>query len=210
MRVAIILAILVVAVFAQTKPIWPTAASASIFVEGWSDVPEERHFLRWFYDEAAKKERVEGPQRHLGELYWTETLLDTTLAKEWFVVHQPGLVICYVGKTNRTLPHPDFTQARFVGKAEINYRVVDHWIERRENRDFSQIYDRVDNGEIVRIDIDDPRRDHAVSFHFHEFDAGTQDPSLWVLSPEIIAICNEVPNMDEFHFEHKTKQLLFQ
>jgi len=124
--------------------------------------------------------------------------LDTVLSIQWFVVYQPGLVICNVGKTNRTLPHPNFANARYVGKAEINYRVVDHWVERAQNRDFSQIYDRNDNKEIVRIDIDDPRIGHAVTFHFNEFDAGSQDPSLWVLPPEIVAICNQIPNMDEF------------
>jgi len=209
MRVAIILALLVVAVFAQTKPIWPTAASASLFVEGWSDRPEDRHYFRWFYDETAKKERIEGPQRHLGEFYWTESILDTALEKQWFVVHQPGLVICYVGKTNRTLPHPNFANIRFIGKTVINYRVADQWTEQRDNRDFAQIYDREDNGEILRIDVNDPRVGHTVKFHFNEFNAGTQDPSLWVLPADIQAICTDVPNLDELLYAQKSHLFKF-
>jgi hypothetical protein len=122
-------------------------------------------------------------------------LIDTKLKKEWFVVAQPGLVECFTGADNHSLPHPDFTMARFVGKAEIDYRVVDHWVQRgADGRDVIQVFDRADNGEIKRIDVDArvARRDHAVSLHFHEYNAGAQDPSLFVLPPEIVTICNNV------------------
>jgi len=195
MRVAFLLAILVAAVYTQTppqKPVWPNAASASIFVEGWGERRDERHFFRWFYDETAGKERIEGPQRWEGELYWTETILDTKAQKEWFVVHQGSLVTCFVGTNNHSLPHPDFTTAVYRGKAEIGNRIVDHWIERRENRDVSSIYDRADTREIVRIDFEDRRR-QTVTVHFYEFDAGTQDPSLFDLPAAIKNICNQIP-----------------
>jgi hypothetical protein len=188
---------LVAAVFAQQKPVWPQAASASIFVEGWDrERPEERHFFRWFYDQAAGKERLDGIQRHRGELYWTETIVDTVQKREYFVVHQGSLVACYNRPHNRSLPSPNFDRAVFVGKAEIGYRVVNHWVERSpEGRDVHSIYDRVDNGQIVRVD--NHREERAVVFHFHEFDVGTQDSSLFVLPDAIKAICNIV-NEDTF------------
>jgi len=176
-----------------TKPVWPKAASASLFIEGWGEERRERIFVRWFYDETAGKERLDGTQRFEGELYFTNTILDATTQKEWFVVHQPGLVSCWVGAWNHSLPHPNFDNARFAGKAEIDYRVVNHWIERGpDGRDISQIYDRADNGQIVRIDFEDRRR-RALSVHFHEFNAGTQDPSLWDLPAQIKNICNQIP-----------------
>jgi len=194
MRVALLLVILIASVLAQTpnKPVWPKAASASLLIEGWSEDRHERHFLRWFYDEAAGKERLEGPQRFHEEFFWTTTIIDSTAQKEWFVIHQEGLTTCYVGTYNHSLPHPNWDNIRFVGKAEINYRPVNHWIERGPDRDISQIYSRVDSGQVARIDFEDRRR-RALSVEFYEFDAGTQDPSLWDLPSQIKNICNVVP-----------------
>jgi len=192
MKIVIVIALLVAVALAQQKPVWPKAASASIFLEGWGeDRPEERHFFRWFYDQAAGKERLDGIQFHLGERYWTETIIDTITKREYFVVYQGNLVTCYNRPHNRSLPNPNFDNARFIGKAEIDYRVVNHWTERSpEGRDISQIYDRADNGEIVRID--DHRRERVLIVHFHEFDAGTQDSALFVLPDDVKAICNTV------------------
>jgi len=109
------------------------------------------------------------------------------------VIHQEGLTTCYVGTYNHSLPHPNLDNIRYVGKAEIGYRQVNHWIERGpENRDISQIYSRADNGQVVRIDFEDRRR-RALAVEFHEFDAGTQDPTLWDLPAPIKNICNVVP-----------------
>jgi len=198
MRIALFLAFLVALSVAQAPvpPVWYQAASASVEVEGWSERREDRHFFRWFYDEAAKKQRLDGPQRYEGEFYWTETVLDVNLNQQWFVVFQRNLVLCFTGPTNRTLPNPNFAMVRYAGKAEIGHVVVNQWIERRENRDFSSIFSRADNGQIRRIDIHHPMR--TAVFEFREFDAGPQNPSLWQIPTEILNICNPVANMDEF------------
>jgi len=137
------------------------------------------------------KERIEGPRRFQGEEYWTVSIADTTAKKEWFVVHQGSLIQCFVRPYNRSLPHPNFDRAVFVGKAEINYRVVNHWVERSpDGRDVAQIYDRADNGAIVRFDNDNAGR--VLTVHFHEINIGTQSPTLWVLPDAVNAICNSV------------------
>jgi len=163
-------------------------------VEGWGERREERHFFRWFYDEASGKERLDGPERFGGEFFLTERILDTKLNKDWFVAYQRDLVTCWVGATNRTLPHPNFNNIRYIGKAEIDHRVVNHWAERSaDGRDVHQIFNRADNGELKRIDREDPRKG-TVTFHFHEYDAGVQDPALFVLPDAINKICNNIPS----------------
>jgi len=113
--------------------------------------------------------------------------------REYFVVYQEDLVECYERATNDTIPHPKFDRARFVGKAEIEHNIVDHWVERSpEGRDHLQIFNRVDNGYVVRTDFDDGRRGHAITFEFHEWNAAPQDPSLFVLPQVILSICTTV------------------
>jgi len=113
--------------------------------------------------------------------------------REYFVIHQESLILCYERASNGTIPAPKFERARYIGKAEIELGVVDHWIERDERgRDHLQIFDRTDNGHIVRMDWDDERRGHAVTFHFHEWNVAAQDPALFQLPANLLAICNSV------------------
>jgi len=112
--------------------------------------------------------------------------------KEYFIIHQEELLECYYRTSNATIPKPNFANARYAGKAEVDYVVVDHWIERGpDGRDHLQIYDRVDNGYVVRTDFDDGRG-HAVTFKFHEWNAGAQDPNLFVVPANILPICNTI------------------
>jgi len=181
-------------VAAQTRPTWPKAASTSVFAHGWSG-PNERHFFRWFWDESVQKERVDGPRQFRGEEYWTMVILDAKAGKEWFVAYQVDLVTCFDGPTNHTLPHPNFQNARYVGKSMIDYEVCDHWIERLpDGRDGVAIFNRASTGEIVRMDFHDHRHgNRAVTFKFFEFNVGNQDPSLWKIPKAIESICNSVP-----------------
>jgi len=138
---------------------------------------------------------MDGNERYLEEFYRSVRIVDTKAKAEQFVIHQGSLILCFFGATNRTLPHPNLSNLVFIGKAEIDYRVVNLWIERDANaRDIGRIYSRADNGQVVRIDHSDPLLGRALSIHFHEFDAGTQSPSLFILPPEIISICNERPS----------------
>jgi len=167
------------------------AAATSVLIYGW-DRREDTHFFRWFYDETASKERFDGPNRFLGEWYFTESIIDTKAHREMTVVHQEDLVMCFNRNSNVSIPHPTFDAARYVGKTEIDYVLCDHWVISANGRDVFQIYDDSSSQEILRLDYDDPRRGHAVVFRFYEWDASPQDPSLWVLSPDILAICTPV------------------
>jgi len=150
--------------------------------------------LRFFYDQALGKERVDTTHDFAGEPYFTSTIHNTVNKREYFIIYQGSLITCFDRPSNGTIPTPHFNRARYIGKAEIELTPVDHWIERDEmGRDFLQIYDRIDNGYIVRMDHDDERRGHAVTFHFHEWNAGSQDPALFSVPSNILAICNSMP-----------------
>jgi len=191
MKVLILItAILALALAQGMKPVWPMAASTSLFIHGWEH-REDRHFVRFFYDSNLGKERIDGPREFLGEMYWTTTILNTATMREYFIIYQGSLVQCYERASNQSIPHPMFDRARYIGKAEIEYVVLDHWIERDHmGRDHLQIFDRADNGMILRMDFDDGRRPHAVTYQFHEWDVGAQDPNLFMVNSNILAICN--------------------
>jgi len=190
--IVVLLLSLIALVCAQTKPNWPMAASASLFIRGF-ERREDRHMVRWFFDRTAGKERIDGDREFLGERYWTTTILNTNTKREYFIIHQGSLVMCFDRPTNNSIPHPDFGMARYIGKAEYEMNIVDHWIQREGERDVSQIYDRTDNQYVLRIDFDDRRRGHVVRFDFHEWDVGAQDPNLFVVPAPIMAICTNVP-----------------
>jgi len=182
------LALLVVLALAQQKPVWPVAASTSLLVRGW-ERPDDRHSFRWFYDESLGKERFSGPTRFAGEFWFTETVVDTKTHREVSVIHQEGLVICFNRASNITLPHPNFDTATYVGKSEINYEIVDHWSIAINGRPAFEIYDRVSDQKIVRLDYNDPRRGHTVTYFFYEWDAAPQDPALFTFPADVLAIC---------------------
>jgi hypothetical protein len=193
MKLLLILAALIALTIAQSKPNWPNAASTSLFIHGW-ERRGDRHFLRWFYDRTTGKERIDGPREFLGEPYWTTTILNTMTHREYHIIHQGSLVLCFERATNMSIPHPNFDRVRYIGKAEFEYNVVDHWIERTaEGRDHLQIYDRVDNFYVVRNDWDDGRRGYATTFEFHEWNVGAQDPALFAIPQAILNICTTVP-----------------
>jgi len=179
---------LAVAVYAQTKPVWPSAASTSLLVSGF-DRPDDRQFLRWFFDASAGKERFDGPTRFAGEFYFTETVIDTVSHREVSVVYQEDLIICFNRASNVSLPHPNFSTATYVGKAEIDYQIVDHWTISANGRTLFEIYDRETDQTLIRVDYNDPRRGHTLTYRFFEWDIGAQDPNLWKVPQDILAIC---------------------
>jgi len=93
---------------------------------------------------------------------------------------------------------PNFSRAIYIGKAEIDYRVCDQWLERDERaQNVLRVFDRVDNQKIMRMDISEHtrngRRERARTFVFHELDAANQDPDMFDLPQQLKVICNPLP-----------------
>jgi len=195
MKIILFVALLISLCLAQApvKPLWPAAASTSIFVENF-ERRETRHFLRYMYDQTQGKERIDGPREWLGEWYWTVTILNTQTKREYFIIYQEDLVECYDRPSNYTIPKPNFDNLRYVGKAEIDLVVADHWMERSPSgRDVLSFFDNANDHYLMRTDFDDERRGHVVIFRFHEWNAHSQDPNLFMVPANILPICNAIP-----------------
>jgi len=198
MKIANIIALLFVTIYAQKKPVWPKQFSTSVTIHGWGGEEHRDHFFRWFYDQTQNKDRLSGPQRWLDEWYFSTSIFDHTAKKEWRVYYQEQLFTCFVGPLNTTLPVPNFDAATFIGKAEMDYLIVDHWIERsHDGRVVHQIYDRADNLTPVRLDRAEPMLGRAQTFKFHEWDLAPQDPDVFQLPAAVLANCNTVNNWND-------------
>jgi len=178
-------------VFSQTpnKPIWPSGWSAT--VEHRSNMEPRPGFFRWFWDDRQLKDRMDGLTRWREEEYFAERLFDHLDKTEYNIFYQPGLVNCFTRSINATMPHPDFSRFTYIGKAIINFLPAYHWYyDDSVRKETFQLYDRQDNREILRIDFDDHVTHRSERFVFFEYDVGPQDPTLFVVDPNILAQCN--------------------
>eukprot|EP01089_Gocevia_fonbrunei_P011498 TRINITY_DN2486_c0_g1_i1.p2 TRINITY_DN2486_c0_g1~~TRINITY_DN2486_c0_g1_i1.p2 ORF type:complete len:200 (-),score=34.72 TRINITY_DN2486_c0_g1_i1:3-602(-) len=190
MKIVIALAFLFVLVACEpTKPVWPNAFSATVAVKG-----EHRHptLFRWFYDFGVKKDRFDGIVRWQDEPYFSKVIFDHTTQEETTIFHQEDQVACYVSAINSSMPHPAFTNVKFIGEALIDYVPVYHWIEDSEHHSY-QVFDYQDaSREIKRIDVHDKRTRFTSTWTFHEMDKGRQDPTLFLIPAPISSVCNKV------------------
>eukprot|EP01121_Diplochlamys_sp_Union-15-3_P014653 TRINITY_DN46_c0_g1_i3.p1 TRINITY_DN46_c0_g1~~TRINITY_DN46_c0_g1_i3.p1 ORF type:complete len:193 (-),score=37.79 TRINITY_DN46_c0_g1_i3:75-653(-) len=189
--ITLLVLLFAVAIFAQpTKPTWPKAFSASVEVDFWG---EERrpHHLRWFYDQTENKDRIDGVHRWHDEYYLARTIFNHAIGKEYTVFRQMEYVTCIYRDINSTLPKPNFDNVEYRGTALIDYRTAYRWRE-HVDRVTLEYYDDAATREPLRIDVADERRGFVVTWKFRGVDACAQDPSVFVISPEIQAICNAV------------------
>jgi len=188
----VLLLAIVVCVLAQTpnKPIWPDGWSATVRVHN----NRERHpgFFRWFWDKAQNKDRIDGIVEWKNEMYLAETIFDHAAGKEYRVYYQGGLVNCFDRPINSTLPKPDFSKFNYVGKAIVNYEPAYQWFFDDKLRGVAvALFDRQDNREILRIDVDDRTRRRSESFIFLEYQVGAQAPEIFQIEKIILDQCND-------------------
>jgi len=151
----------------------------------------EGHFFRWFWDRTLNKDRIDGIQQFKDEFYFAEIVFDHAGGKEYRVYYQPGAINCFEHPINGSLPKPTFAQFNYIGKAIVNYQPAYHWIyeDKLRGRIFA-LYDRQDNREILRIDIDDTVRRRSESWVFFEYQVGAQNKEIFEINPLILAQCN--------------------
>jgi len=194
---AVVLALLacfVAVVLAQTppKPDWPAGWSATVQVERSDE--REPYFFRWFWDQSQQKDRIDGLHRWHDELYWGRRIFDHPAKEEISIFYQEGLVNCITRPINQTLPKPNFAQLEYRGTAVLFYTPVYHWYFRDIIRGHTyQVYDRQDNREIVRVDVQDERARRSEQYTFFEYDVGLQDPELFKIPSLIADICKANP-----------------
>eukprot|EP01113_Clastostelium_recurvatum_P025074 TRINITY_DN300_c0_g1_i5.p1 TRINITY_DN300_c0_g1~~TRINITY_DN300_c0_g1_i5.p1 ORF type:complete len:198 (-),score=52.26 TRINITY_DN300_c0_g1_i5:69-662(-) len=193
LKLAVTLALCVAAVVAQTppsKPVWPNAFSATVFMQSVNTTIPPR-FMRWFYDKTNERERFDGLDFWRGEQLFT-TVIRTGGAQgmEYQIIYHQDETICFSQANKNPILKPDFNMFNYVGYTLIDYTVTNHWVatNRTTNWVFNY-YESQKSREPVEYDILDQHR-NEVTYHFYEFDAGAQDSSLFTVAPLIRAVCN--------------------
>jgi len=195
MSVLLLLFVCIAIALAQTpaRPKIPNGWSATVAVRRTHEVFPRFH--RWFYDFTAQKDRLDGLVHWRGEYAFATIIFDHKGKMEYHVFYQEEAVVCYYKALNHTLPKPDFANFVYVGKALIDYVPCWHWMHHDlAKRLVFQVYDRQDNRAMARFDFTNERRDFSEYWTFMEYDAGSQDPTLFEVNPIIKPQCTEFPH----------------
>eukprot|EP01120_Amphizonella_sp_Union-15-10_P005978 TRINITY_DN184_c0_g2_i3.p1 TRINITY_DN184_c0_g2~~TRINITY_DN184_c0_g2_i3.p1 ORF type:complete len:200 (-),score=27.82 TRINITY_DN184_c0_g2_i3:45-644(-) len=175
-----------------SRPVWPTAFSAS--VEHRRHEPFERHeprFHRFYYDSVKNKDKITGIEEWHAEYYWTERIFDHNIQREYTVYLQRGSSVCFYRSINTTLPKPNFANVNYIGQSLINYEPVYHWIETDRTRGITfQYFETVKYREPKRIEVSHDREGRSETWNFFEFDSCPQDPELFDLPAAVRNTCN--------------------
>eukprot|EP01119_Soliformovum_irregulare_P010964 TRINITY_DN270_c0_g1_i3.p1 TRINITY_DN270_c0_g1~~TRINITY_DN270_c0_g1_i3.p1 ORF type:complete len:209 (+),score=63.12 TRINITY_DN270_c0_g1_i3:131-757(+) len=177
------------------KPTWPKDFSASLDVQNWNthERIRNRHgFYRWFYSSARNMDRIDGLVDFGGELVVSNQFFDHAAKKHYAVFYQADLATCFIVHLNRTLPHPNFDNVRYAGKAVFDYETVNHWFaENRERTHTINYYDTEAERLPARMDWHDAQRGETAIIKFREFDEGTQGEHIFTIPEEVLRSCND-------------------
>eukprot|EP01102_Stenamoeba_stenopodia_P001407 TRINITY_DN1120_c0_g1_i1.p1 TRINITY_DN1120_c0_g1~~TRINITY_DN1120_c0_g1_i1.p1 ORF type:complete len:200 (-),score=51.33 TRINITY_DN1120_c0_g1_i1:90-689(-) len=181
------------AIDAKTKrapptPIWPSAFSATVSItSAFQPFPI---FFRWFYSQSADYSRGDGVDEFFGEFYVVTRYFDHTNQVQYNVYYREDTVTCVKTPLTHSLPDPDFSQFSYRGTALINYQTADVWESSPAGANY--VYYEANN-KPIRFDATNTTTATTVSFNFWEFDIGTQDSNLFVIQPDVAAICFSPP-----------------
>jgi hypothetical protein len=194
MKLLIFIALLIAVAFAQSpaKPVWPSSFSATVVVS--NDRDHRPRFFRWFYDQAANKDRLDGVVEWKGEEYFAEVIFDHRTQTQTNVFYDQDTVTCFEHAINRTLPKPTFNDFDYVGLSLINYAPNLVWNDRLKGRPIFLTYYEAQQGRVpTKFVVHDVQRFFVEEWNFFEFDANKrQDPTLFELPPAIKSICSKV------------------
>jgi len=197
MKAVLIVVLIALCAFAYAqppKPVWVNAFSAT--VSGHRTGEPHPHFFRWFYDFRANKDRFDGVVRWHDEPWFTEVIYDHSKKVEYAIFREPATIVCITNTLNRTIPRPNFQNVVYFGTAIVNYVPAYVWYENDTARRISFfVYDDQVTRRVLRMDVDDRDRHVSESWTFLEFDAGPQDPNLFVVPANILAQCTAPPTV---------------
>jgi len=189
-NIVLLVCVFATVAWAQTpsKPVFPPQFSATIT---WSHQMGPPIFGRWFYSQSVNKDRFDGMAEWNGERYFAERIFDATSGFEYDIFYQDNYAACVYRKINGSLPHPNLQAFNYVGKALVGYTPVYVWtFNDTAQRVLLRYEDTEDERAPRRFDVDIERFHQATTIEFFEFDAGPQDPELFVIPPEILQNCN--------------------
>jgi len=189
--VVLTLLLFVVLVFSQTpsKPVWPTALSATILITSPNN---PTHYDRYFYDTKLNAERSDGRRVINGVAYYREFIKNATDKVEFEILTslQDGEATCFARASATPILVPNFNNFTYVGKALVGVVTTYLWLDQsRTSNSFYQYFDDVNTRTPVRLDGFDQQRGGEISYAFREVDVGPQDPNLFILPPALKATC---------------------
>eukprot|EP01110_Echinostelium_bisporum_P013747 TRINITY_DN984_c0_g1_i1.p1 TRINITY_DN984_c0_g1~~TRINITY_DN984_c0_g1_i1.p1 ORF type:complete len:196 (-),score=77.92 TRINITY_DN984_c0_g1_i1:80-667(-) len=171
---------------APSTPTWPSAWSGSVLVNNVTN-PEYSYFLRTFVDYKSGSQRWDGFAYFNGLMVFREQIIVGTAGYDiWHVGYDE--ISCYTFTLNGTIPAPDFSQFKYAGQSLIDYEAVNHWVapDPQDNA-FFEYFEGASDREPVRFNLF--TRGWEESWTFFEFDAGSQDATLFQVPALIESIC---------------------
>jgi len=174
---------------APSPPTWFKAFSASIFYVQHGKPPTQ---TRWFYASVQNCERFDTQVESQGQFFTITFIKDYDEETQWEIIYSNSGVTCYSAVLNGTLGAPNFSAFQYAGIALVNFVTSYHWqYSNASIADVADYYDSEGSREPVQLSSinNDGNRD---ILNFYEFDAGAQDPNLFIVPDPIKKICNPV------------------
>jgi len=199
--ILVIVVLFLVAVFAQTPPStpkFPQSFSSTVQLTSINGTVPPR-FVRWFFDYVNQRERTDGLDDYRGSQYLSVVIRrGGSTGVEYRVLTHAGEVSCFTRPLSSTPVNlPDFSTYTFLGGTRIDGFLTNHW--GLVNKTSGQIFNYFENAvtrEPVEFDIVDPTN-VEFTYKFWEFDAGPQDPNLFVVNPLVLPLCGPIPSDEE-------------
>jgi hypothetical protein len=169
------------------KPTLPPAFSTSIHVQ--RNYKPYQEFFRWFRDEKLQKARVDRLTEVKGETIFHSFIYDHSEKKLFAIFYKGDLATCFTKAISGNLTHFDLSEAEFLGKGYVYFDPVYHWQLETERYHF-QLYDTPEpQRQLRKLDFYIKPNGKAGSWTMHEFDAGTQDETLFMINDKIKQSC---------------------
>jgi len=170
------------------KPTWPPTFSTTLFSVSNDGPPT---FGRWFYSVPLNKERFDSLQTFQGQQYFHSQIIDHETEFYYSVYYQINSEFCFFLPLNGSIIKPKLSVFNYTGTATIQFVPAFVWFFNDKAAGMSYTYwDDQATREPLQITAFNSKTRTTVTSTFDEFDAGAQDPSLYILPEEIIATCN--------------------
>jgi len=193
--VCLLLAFVAVALSAPSTPVWPKAFSSSVLIANVSGNYPPR-FVRWFNDVGQNAARIDG-LRYFGPNVppvWVQQYINGAQKLEYVVIFGQNDVNCFTVPLRGPIISPSFAGFFYQGQVLVgpSGRVLNRWGERNSTANtFQQYLEDATSREPFRLsyfyEIGSQVEEEV--WEFLEFDAGAQDPSLFVIPGPIKQIC---------------------
>ncbi|ELR21983.1 uncharacterized protein ACA1_325550 [Acanthamoeba castellanii str. Neff] len=169
------------------KPTLPPAFSAAVHVQ--RNYKPYQEYFRWFRDEKLQKARVDRLAEVHGETLFHSFIYDHSEQKMFAVFFRGEVATCFTKTIRGNLTHFDLSEAEFLGKSYVYFDPVYHW-QLETDRYHFELFDTPEpHRELRKVSFFIKPNGKAGSWTMHEFDAGSQDESLFMINDKVKQSC---------------------